>query len=160
MNDCCPLNSKVLSSRSARGGATIKRRRECEKCGYRFTTFEHLREEPPILLTYKEVLVHARRHLLEISNRSAKVDDLLSSLDPEVTKHIAKPQIPVEELSLSLRSYNCLKRAGINCVSHLVEYTHEELLNIRNFGSKSADEVSEALRLIGITLPSTKTPLS
>ena len=62
-------------------------------------------------------------------------------------------QIPIEELQLSVRAYNCLKRAQINSVADLLEYTQEELLEIKNFGQKSAEEVIEALRQrLGITL--------
>jgi len=62
-------------------------------------------------------------------------------------------RIPIEELQLSVRAYNCLKRAQINSVADLLEYTQEELLEIKNFGQKSAEEVIEALRQrLGITL--------
>nr|WP_275973992.1 DNA-directed RNA polymerase subunit alpha [Argonema galeatum] len=63
-------------------------------------------------------------------------------------------QIPIEELQLSVRAYNCLKRAQINSVADLLVYTQEDLLEIKNFGQKSAEEVIEALqRRLGITLP-------
>ena len=66
-------------------------------------------------------------------------------------------QIPIEELQLSVRAYNCLKRAQINSVSDLLDYTQEDLLEIKNFGQKSADEVIEALqKRLGITLPQEK----
>ena len=66
-------------------------------------------------------------------------------------------QIPIEELQLSVRAYNCLKRAQINSVADLLVYTQEDLLEIRNFGQKSAEEVIEALRVrLGITLPQEK----
>jgi DNA-directed RNA polymerase subunit alpha len=66
-------------------------------------------------------------------------------------------QIPIEELQLSVRAYNCLKRAQINSVADLLDYTQEDLLEIKNFGQKSADEVIDALRKrLGITLPQEK----
>ncbi len=66
-------------------------------------------------------------------------------------------QIPIEELQLSVRAYNCLKRAQINSVSDLLDYTQEDLLEIKNFGAKSAEEVIEALQVrLGITLPHEK----
>lgn len=66
-------------------------------------------------------------------------------------------KIPIEELHLSVRAYNCLKRAQINSVSDLLDYTQEELLEIKNFGQKSAEEVIEALQVrLGITLPHEK----
>ena len=62
-------------------------------------------------------------------------------------------QIPIEELNLSVRAYNCLKRAQINTVADLLEYSQDDLLEIKNFGQKSAEEVIEALQQrLGITL--------
>lgn len=70
-------------------------------------------------------------------------------------------QIPIEELQLSVRAYNCLKRAQINSVADLLDYTQEDLLEIKNFGQKSAEEVIEALqRRLGITLPAEKSAKS
>ena len=66
-------------------------------------------------------------------------------------------QIPIEELQLSVRAYNCLKRAQINSVADLLDYSHEDLLEIKNFGQKSAEEVVDALKdRLGITLPQEK----
>lgn len=66
-------------------------------------------------------------------------------------------QIPIEELQLSVRAYNCLKRAQINSVADLLDYSQEDLLEIKNFGQKSAEEVVEALQQrLGITLPQEK----
>ncbi|NJN76873.1 MAG: DNA-directed RNA polymerase subunit alpha, partial [Synechococcaceae cyanobacterium RL_1_2] len=66
-------------------------------------------------------------------------------------------QIPIEELQLSVRAYNCLKRAQINSVADLLDYSQEDLLEIKNFGLKSAEEVIEALqKRLGITLPQEK----
>lgn len=71
-------------------------------------------------------------------------------------------QIPIEELRLSVRAYNCLKRAQINSVADLLDFSQEDLLEIKNFGQKSAEEVIEALQeRLGITLPlekASKTP--
>lgn len=66
-------------------------------------------------------------------------------------------QVPIEELQLSVRTYNCLKRAQINTVADLLEYTEEDLLEIKNFGQKSAEEVIEALQeKMGLSLPKDK----
>ena len=66
-------------------------------------------------------------------------------------------QIPIEELQLSVRAYNCLKRAQINSVADLLDYGQEDLLEIKNFGQKSAEEVIDALKTrLGITLPEEK----
>ena len=60
--------------------------------------------------------------------------------------------MPIESLDLSVRSYNCLKREGINTVSELVALSEHQLMNIRNFGSKSVDEVRDKLIEMGLSL--------
>merc|ERR1712100_789812 len=63
--------------------------------------------------------------------------------------------ILIEELQLPVRAYNCLKRAGINSVDDLVNYSQEEIREIKNFGKKSAQEVFQALKdKFDIVLPS------
>lgn len=62
-------------------------------------------------------------------------------------------QILIEELELSVRAYNCLKRANIHTISDLLGYSSENLLEIKNFGQKSAEEVIDALKSrFGISL--------
>ena len=58
----------------------------------------------------------------------------------------------IEDLDLSVRSYNCLKRAGIHSVRQLVEFSENDLLNIRNFGAKSIEEVKDKLESMGLSL--------
>lgn len=58
----------------------------------------------------------------------------------------------IEDLDLSVRSYNCLKRAGIHSVRQLVEFSENDLLNIRNFGVKSIEEVKDKLESMGLGL--------
>ena len=66
-------------------------------------------------------------------------------------------QILIEELQLSVRAYNCLKRAQIHSVADLLDYSQEDLLEIKNFGQKSAEEVIDALqKRLGINLPKEK----
>jgi len=63
-------------------------------------------------------------------------------------------EILIEDLKLSVRSYNCLKRSQIHTVSDLLNYSKENLLEIKNFGLKSADEIIEALQThLGVCLP-------
>ena len=71
---------------------------------------------------------------------------------PEAEKENIELEKRVEDLDLSVRSYNCLKRAEINTVRSLVEYSEKDLLNIRNFGSKSIDEVKAKLISMGLNL--------
>lgn len=58
----------------------------------------------------------------------------------------------IEDLDLSVRSFNCLKRAGIHAVRQLVEFSENDLLNIRNFGVKSIEEVKDKLESMGLSL--------
>jgi DNA-directed RNA polymerase subunit alpha len=60
--------------------------------------------------------------------------------------------IPVETLNLSVRSFNCLKRAGISQVSELLDLTEDEIMKMRNFGKKSLDEIKQVLAERGLTL--------
>jgi DNA-directed RNA polymerase subunit alpha len=69
--------------------------------------------------------------------------------DTELTGDLA---LTVEDLNLSVRSYNCLKREGINTVGDLVQKSEAELMDIRNFGQKSIDEVKAKLDELGLAL--------
>jgi DNA-directed RNA polymerase subunit alpha len=60
--------------------------------------------------------------------------------------------LPVEDLDLTIRSYNCLKREGIHTVGELVARSEADLLDIRNFGAKSINEVKEKLTSLGLSL--------
>lgn len=60
--------------------------------------------------------------------------------------------IPVETLNLSVRSFNCLKRAGISKVSELLDMTEDEIIKMRNFGKKSLDEIIAVLEQRGLSL--------
>ncbi len=61
-------------------------------------------------------------------------------------------ELSIEELDLSVRSYNCLKRAGLNSVGELIEKTPEEMMKVRNLGRKSLEEVEAKLIEIGLSL--------
>ncbi len=60
--------------------------------------------------------------------------------------------MPIEELEFTVRSYNCLKREGIHTVGELVARSEADLLDIRNFGTKSIDEVKAKLAGMGMAL--------
>ena len=64
----------------------------------------------------------------------------------------AAPTLSIEDLELSVRAYNCLKRASINSMSELLKKSEHDLLNIKNFGKKSSDEVIEKLHQMGLDL--------
>jgi DNA-directed RNA polymerase subunit alpha len=60
--------------------------------------------------------------------------------------------LPIEEMDLTVRSYNCLKREGIHTVGELISRSEQDLLDIRNFGAKSIDEVKAKLHEMGLSL--------
>lgn len=107
-------------------------------------------------LTPQEALSQAANILVDLFN---PLKEVTFTDEPSDTDEPDDPanQIPIEELQLSVRAYNCLKRAQINSVADLLDYTQEDLLEIKNFGQKSAEEVVEALQQrLGITLPQEK----
>ncbi len=69
--------------------------------------------------------------------------------EEEVT---SEPEMTIEDLELSVRAYNCLKRASINSLGELLRKSEHDLLSIKNFGKKSSDEVIEKLKEFGMSL--------
>jgi DNA-directed RNA polymerase subunit alpha len=72
-----------------------------------------------------------------------------SPVDAQLAADLA---LPIEDLNLTVRSYNCLKREGIHTVGELIARSEQDLLDIRNFGSKSIDEVKAKLESMGLSL--------
>lgn len=81
-----------------------------------------------------------------------ETEEEISIFAPEVTSDNAELDKQIEDLDLSVRSYNCLKRASIHSVRQLVEFSENDLLNIRNFGVKSIEEVKDKLESMGLSL--------
>lgn len=86
--------------------------------------------------------------LVELSEEEKKA----TIFAPEAEKENIELEKRVEDLDLSVRSYNCLKRADIHTVRKLVEYSEKDLMNLRNFGTKSIDEVKAKLISMGLNL--------
>ena len=63
-------------------------------------------------------------------------------------------EMTIEELELTVRSFNCLKRASINTVEELIQRTEEDMMKVRNLGKKSLDEVKSKLEELGLSLKS------
>ena len=61
-------------------------------------------------------------------------------------------EMSIDEMELSVRSYNCLKRAGINTVEELTNKTSEDMMKVRNLGRKSLEEVLAKLKELGLEL--------
>ncbi len=104
-------------------------------------------------LTPQEALSQAARILVDHLKplQDITFETLIEQSKPAQDK---TSQVTIEELHLSVRAYNCLKRAQINYVADLLQFTEEDLLEIKNFGQKSAEEVIDALKdKLGLTLP-------
>lgn len=97
-------------------------------------------------------------HFVQIAGISGKtiqtreVEDVIADSAEEVEASADEPSITIDELELSVRAYNCLKRASINSMSELLKKSEHDLLNIKNFGKKSSDEVIERLHHFGLDL--------
>lgn len=77
-------------------------------------------------------------------------------VEKEETKKEKVLEMTIEELDLSVRSYNCLKRAGINTVEDLTNRTEEDMMKVRNLGRKSLEEVLQKLSALGLSLAPTE----
>jgi len=75
-------------------------------------------------------------------------------VDKDSTKKEKVMELTIEELDLSVRSYNCLKRAGINFVEDLANKTEEDMMKVRNLGRKSLEEVLNKMKELGLELVS------
>ncbi|MDU1043730.1 DNA-directed RNA polymerase subunit alpha [Peptoniphilus rhinitidis] len=97
-----------------------------------------------ILTEHLELFIGLKEHVSEINLMVEKEED----------KKEKVLEMTVEELDLSVRSFNCLKRAGINSVEELTNKTESEMMKVRNLGRKSLQEVTEKLEELGLSLKS------
>jgi len=86
--------------------------------------------------------------LIDLSERESKDEPIFEEIEEEDKKQVYPS---IEELELSVRAYNCLKREGIDSVEKLLEYSEDELLDIRNFGQKSIQEVKDKIKELGLS---------
>jgi DNA-directed RNA polymerase subunit alpha len=107
-------------------------------------------------MTPSEALSSAGSTLVELFQLFAALGEGAGGLvlgpepgEDEATGVLAQP---IEDMDLTVRSYNCLKREGVTTVGELVQKTEEDLLEIRNFGQKSIDEVKAKLEEMGLGL--------
>ncbi len=81
--------------------------------------------------------------LIDLSDKESKDEPIFEEIEEEDKKQ----EYPsIEELELSVRAHNCLKREGIDTIEKLLEYSEDELLDIRNFGQKSIQEVKDKIK--------------
>ena len=91
-------------------------------------------------------------HLMLFINLTEHVQGVEIMVEKEEDKKEKILEMTIEELDLSVRSYNCLKRAGINTVEELVMRNEEEMMKVRNLGRKSLEEVQQKLVGLGLSL--------
>ncbi len=92
-------------------------------------------------------------HFMQIASITGQpVTTPVASVEETVEEDENVPSMTIEELELSVRAYNCLKRASINSMAELLKKSEHDLLNIKNFGKKSSDEVIERLHHFGLDL--------
>jgi len=96
-----------------------------------------------------KVLSEHLNSFIDLSENAKTVDVMVDKVSNEKEKVL---EMNIDELELSVRSYNCLKRAGINTVEELCSKTSEDMMKVRNLGRKSLDEVLTKLKELGLSL--------
>ncbi|MGE5591012.1 MAG: DNA-directed RNA polymerase subunit alpha [Bacillota bacterium] len=91
-------------------------------------------------------------HLGLFTSLTGDMDQVEIMVEKDENERDRLMEMTIEELDLSVRSYNCLKRAGINTVAELTSKTDEEMIKVRNLGKKSLEEVKQKLGAIGLSL--------
>ncbi|MDG3008996.1 DNA-directed RNA polymerase subunit alpha [Rhodococcus sp. D2-41] len=107
-------------------------------------------------ISARDALASAGKTLVELFGLAQELNVEAEGIEigpsPAEADHIAAFGLPIEDLDLTVRSYNCLKREGVHTVGELVARTESDLLDIRNFGQKSIDEVKVKLNTLGLAL--------
>ena len=96
-----------------------------------------------------KMLIDHLYSVVELSNRALAEDFMIERKSEESSRNLEKP---IEDLDLSVRSYNCLKRAGIHTLGELIEKTEEDMMKVRNLGKKSLKEVKQKLEELNLSL--------
>ena len=86
---------------------------------------------------------------VDLSDEAKKTEIMVERAETKKEKVL---EMTIEELDMSVRSFNCLKRAGINTVEDLTQRTEEEMIKVRNLGKKSLEEVIQKLHSLGLDL--------
>ncbi|PKZ40675.1 DNA-directed RNA polymerase subunit alpha, partial [Kytococcus schroeteri] len=104
-------------------------------------------------ITARDAMASAGKTLVELFGLAQELNHEAEGIEigpsPQESEHIAAYSMPIEDLNFSVRSYNCLKREEIHTVGELAARTESDLLDIRNFGQKSINEVKVKLAGLG-----------
>ena len=93
-----------------------------------------------------------RDHLDLFVDLSEEIGSKSTVVEKAEAQHDKVLEMTIEELDFSVRSFNCLKRAGINTVEDLINTSEEDMMKVRNLGRKSRDEVTGKLEAMGLHL--------
>ena len=96
-----------------------------------------------------KVLSDHLRSFIDLSDKSSRIQVIAAEEENSKDKVL---EMNIDELELSVRSYNCLKRAGINTIEELCNRTSEDMMKVRNLGRKSLEEVLSKLKELGLSL--------
>jgi DNA-directed RNA polymerase subunit alpha len=96
-----------------------------------------------------KILIEHFKLFTTLTDQDGEVNILVEKEEDKKEKVL---EMTIEELDLSVRSYNCLKRAGINTVQELAERTMDDMMKVRNLGKKSLEEVEQKLAALGLSL--------
>jgi DNA-directed RNA polymerase subunit alpha len=96
-----------------------------------------------------KILIEHFKLFMTLTDHANNVEIMVEKEEDKKEKVL---EMTIEELDLSVRSYNCLKRAGINTVQELTERTIDDMMKVRNLGKKSLEEVEQKLEALGLGL--------
>ena len=96
-----------------------------------------------------KILIEHLKLFTNLTDTSDEVEIMVEKEEEAIDRLL---EMTIEELDLSVRSYNCLKRAGINTLEELTRKTEEDMMKVRNLGKKSLAEVKEKLAALGLSL--------
>jgi len=126
----------------------VGQRTDYDKLTMEIWTDGSIRADEAISLSARIMSEHLRLFI----RLTETTDDVEIMVEKEEEQKDKILEMPIEELDLSVRSYNCLKRAGINSVDELIQRNEEDMMKVRNLGKKSLEEVVNKLTELGLGL--------
>ncbi len=139
-----PVNKVSYSTESTRVGV----RTDLEKLTLEVWTDGSIGAQEGVSIGAK-ILVEHLNLFIDLTDHLGEVEIMVEKEEDKKEKAL---EMTIEELDLSVRSYNCLKRAGINTVEELTEKTDDDMMKVRNLGKKSLEEVIQKLEELGFSL--------
>ena len=120
-----------------------------DKLTFEIWTNGTIKIDEAISLSAKILIEHFKLFMTLTDHATNDVEIMIEKEEDKKEKVL---EMTIEELDLSVRSYNCLKRAGINTVQELAERSMDDMMKVRNLGKKSLEEVEKKLKELGLSL--------